>query len=853
MPTADDFEKPEVPRQPETMPAVPPPPDDRDRTLTVPPTVAGAVPESVSVPTDNAGTWRTRHDGPTSGTSPDAEIIPLPTVPGYEVLEELGRGGMGVVYKARQTTLNRPVALKMIRDSALAGPQERARFRKEAEAVAELHHPGIVQIYELGECRGLPFFSMELMEGGNLATLLEKGPMAPRDAAALIEAVARAIHAAHEKGIVHRDLKPPNILLTHDPASGRREPPEGADAGGLRPPLAGYIAKVADFGLAKRLGGLGTTATGQVMGTPEYMAPEQAAGRIHDISPRTDVYSLGALLYQCLAGRRPFQGGTLTEVLRQVVQEEPVPLRRLRRVHRDLETICLKCLEKDPKKRYASAADLADDLERFLANEPIQARPVHTLERLWRRICRSPGRAAIVAVVVVAAAVVGLLALSGRFSVEREAERRVRSAREAEAQGKRTLALGHYEAALEIYERLRRRSPSSPQYRFKVAQLKLHTGDLHRKLGVRTAAKDDFDDARRGLEELCKLDAGNAEWKRYLAEAHHNLGIVSADRGQHADALKSYRSALDLRKEALQLKAGLDGDLDSRSAWADLADDPDNTPYLRDLARSYGYLGDTELALGKSDDALRSYHRSEAIRRELARDSGDPEARFQLARAIANFARYYDWTDRRDVAVGRYEKTLDLQRKLIEQDRHLDYLADLADTFDSLGELLLDDGKGASALGYIVEAQRTHDQILARAADGRKDALPPQALCDQARNLLNFVKYLRTSDPAAARRDLVKAKEFLDRLKESRGRPDQTEYLMRARYHALAGDLDEHNREAEKNTAIQQLDEAIKDGYRNRAQLQRDISFPAWLRETDEFRRLTKTLDAKLEETRHTP
>src|SRR6266540_5958368 len=159
----------------------------------------------------------------------------------------------------------------------------------------------------------------------------------------------------------------------------------------------------------------------------------------------------------------------------------------------------------------------------------------------------------------------------------RQAERRVRSARKAESQGKRTLALGHYEAALEIYERLRRRSPSSSRYRFKVAELKLHTGELHRKLGVRNSAKDDFDDARRMLEELCELDAGNAEWKRYLAEADHNLGIISADRGQHAEALKSYRRALDLRKKALRLKAGLDGDLDSHSEWADLADDPDTT------------------------------------------------------------------------------------------------------------------------------------------------------------------------------------------------------------------------------------------------------------------------------------
>src|SRR5262249_34752087 len=189
-------------------------------------------------------------------------------------------------------------------------------------------------------------------------------------------------------------------------------------------------------------------------------------------------------------------------------------------------------------------------------------------------------------------------------------------------------------------------------------------------------------------------------------EAHHSWGILWADRGQHGDAVTFYRRALTLRKQALLLKAGLNEDLDRRTSWGDLADTPDNRSYLRDLARGYGYLGDTELALGRGPDALRSYQRSEAIRRELARDSGDSEARFQLARSIANFARYHDWADERGDAVRWYKETLALQRQLIEQDPHPDYLADLADTCDSLAELLLDSGDGEAAGDYLFESQR---------------------------------------------------------------------------------------------------------------------------------------------------
>jgi hypothetical protein len=282
-------------------------------------------------------------------------------VAGYEILGELGRGGMGVVYKARHVQLNRLVALKMILAGSHAGETELARFRVEAEAVARLQHPGIVQIYEVGESEGKPFFSLEFVEGGSLSAKLGGVPLPARRAAELVAALAGAVDAAHRKGIVHRDLKPANVLLTAD-----------------------GTPKITDFGLAKRLDAAGQTATGAVMGTPSYMAPEQAMGK-KDIGPAADVYALGAILYELLMGRPPFLGAEALDTLRQVVSDEPVPPSRSNhRVPHDLETICLKCLHKEPKKRYGSARELAEDLGRWLAGEPIAARPVGQAERLWR-------------------------------------------------------------------------------------------------------------------------------------------------------------------------------------------------------------------------------------------------------------------------------------------------------------------------------------------------------------------------------------------------------------------------------------------------------------------------------------
>jgi serine/threonine protein kinase len=311
-----------------------------------------------------------------------------PAVPGYELLEELGRGGMGVVFRARQLSLKRLVALKLIRDGALAGPQERARFRIEAEAAARVRHPNVVEIYDAGEHQGRPYFAMEFVEGGGLDKHLAGRPQPPAQAAELLRTLALAVHHAHAEKVVHRDLKPANVLL----ASGGRQPPVGAsETGDLRPPLADLVPKIADFGLAKRLDSECTAGTqdGAVLGTASYMAPEQAAGKTREVGPAVDVYALGAILYECLTGRPPFQGDSWNQTVEQVLHEEPTPPTGLHPgVPRDLETICLKCLEKEPGRRYASAAELADDLGRFLEGKPVAAVPLGERERLARLAAR---------------------------------------------------------------------------------------------------------------------------------------------------------------------------------------------------------------------------------------------------------------------------------------------------------------------------------------------------------------------------------------------------------------------------------------------------------------------------------
>jgi hypothetical protein len=353
---------------------------------------------------------------------------PLPAVPGYELLRELGRGGMGVVYLAWHLPLKRLVALKML-SAAHATAEQLARFRIEAEALARLQHPNVVPIYDVGEFEGHPYFTMEYVAGPSLAALLDGRPQDAGASARLVEVLARAVDAVHHVGIVHRDLKPGNVLFALSRGA------DGSADSSLRETMNREgVPKITDFGLAKDLTAPGQlTLAGVIMGTPSYMAPEQVRNRRGAVGPAADVYALGSVLYELLTGRPPFDAALPIEIIAQLLNQEPLSPSRLRpRLPADLATICLKCLEKSPRRRYASARDLADDLQRFRAGEPIRARPVGPVGRAYRWCLRRPLVAGLLALSATLAVALVVTVLAYEFQLDKEELARERAIAENE-------------------------------------------------------------------------------------------------------------------------------------------------------------------------------------------------------------------------------------------------------------------------------------------------------------------------------------------------------------------------------------------------------------------------------------
>ncbi|MEM8680057.1 MAG: protein kinase [Planctomycetota bacterium] len=537
----------------------------------------------------------------------------------YELLEEIGRGGMGLVYRARQRGLNRIVAVKLIRSATSATPAERTRFRIEAEAAATLQHPNIVQIYEVGRHRGCDFLSMEYVSGGNLEHQLRKeGGYSVRDAATLIATLAEAMHAAHEHGIIHRDLKPGNILLSGD------------------------TPKISDFGLAKLVSGspLNQTQSGALLGTPCYMSPEQAAGRNSDTSAATDIYALGAILYELLVDRPPLMGETTLETLDLIRHREPErPSVYDAKLPRDLETICLKCLAKEPRSRYASAKALADDLHRFLQHEPIQARPVGFVERGWRWVRRRPGPVGLMVLLLIVS-VVSAYALTRQSRYVGELSRSA-----AISQQKADEVERQAEQAFAEADRTRREATEA------IDRLSLLGARLHVQPGMGETAVQTAEQAAAQYASLLEQHGDDEAVRCQAAQSYERIGYIHLEKGHPELAADFLQQAIDLQdadpttsQGRLQL-AGTEIALGhaqrNLEAWAasavayqtaiDIleslcADHPGNGNYEMTLANT---LANATIALrreGRFEEAFWNYIRSmRLIRGQMERQLAGPD------------------------------------------------------------------------------------------------------------------------------------------------------------------------------------------------------------------------------------
>jgi tetratricopeptide (TPR) repeat protein len=634
---------------------------------------------------------------------PGPAAEPLPDLAEYVVLGRLGRGGMGEVFKARDIRLGRLVAVKMIVASR-ASSHDLLRFRAEAHALAKLQHPHIVQIFEVNEHEGQPFIVLELLEGGTLAEKLRRQPQPTAVTAGMIETLARTMHAAHLQGIVHRDLKPSNVLLT----------------------THGEL-KITDFGLAKQLDeDSQLTRTGVLMGTPDYMAPEQAAGTSQAIGPAADVYALGAMLYEMLTGKPPFRAGTMLETLEMVRSTDPVPPSRLRpNVPRDLETICLKCLEKKPDRRYASALELAEDIHRFSIGETITARRAGAMERVTKWARRRPTAAALVATVVVALAALGVLGAWSNNRLRHSAERadaRSRQARAvvddmytrvaeewlAEEPYKDALRQEFLEKALALYQEFVEESDRDPELRRQAALASFRMGEILRTLDRGDGARAAYARAIAAQEALRDEHPTTPIYRQDLANTWNWLGELLRERGRpSAEVEPNYREALTLQQQLVK-------------------ETPNDVSLRKELARSHYNLAIVDLDQARHADAADHLEQAIGLLGELRRaDPGAADVRHELARCLIN--RGVLDKEKRDFAAAQkdYQDAIELLEGLKTAGRYrVSCRTDLAVAQHNIGNLYWEREDVAHALDAFRRAidmlERLVEEFPDRSAHRKK-------------------------------------------------------------------------------------------------------------------------------------
>lgn len=744
------------------------------------------------------------NDGTLDANDPAARFLPptpklaeLPREFGdYDIVELIARGGMGVVYKAQQRKLNRTVALKMILAGAFARPHDIERFYAEAEAAAGLQHPNIVRIHDVGQLDGQHYFSMDYIEGTSLGDLVHRSPLDDERAAGIARKIALAVHYAHTQGIIHRDLKPANVLLD------KNDEPH-----------------LTDFGLAKTLeSDRRLTVTGAVLGTPNYMPPEQATGAHDEVGPRSDVYAIGAILYEMLTGRPPFSAPTSHEVIQQVIKNEPVSLRSLNpAIPAELETICEKCLQKDPLARYASALDLAEDLSHYLAGEPIQARPVSGIQRAANWCRRNPLVAGLTGAVVGAAAIAILAVVVAYFQTadalarskvdQQLAEDSFQDARKAVDQfflrvseevllgqpGLQQVRRDLLSEAQKYYQKFIDRRGNDPKLREELALTRYRLGWVTAELESPQKAIPIYREARTAQEALLAAKPGDFDLRYHLSNTLNALGIALHRSGEMDEARRAYEATLELReglvkdfpknietrrklanaqmnlglwhKDREEFQKAIEAYDDAQAARELLLKEKDDPAVRRDLAVGFYNLGILAMEVGDpmaGETALRGAVRDFA--RLLSADPKHIANRQGLALAWKTLADLLADQKQPQPALDAYEKARgEFEVLAIDNPTVPEYRGNLAMTLTGRGELQLEEQQAESAAGDFAEALRLLNPIVL-------------AQPEHADFTLQLVAALRgraaakhaLGDAAGAKADLTRALELLAALAAKR-------------------------------------------------------------------------------------